>query len=70
VVVSRTLETDRASVFPTFPEALEYSERFPEDIYICGGQSVYEDAMPYAESMYLSFIKGEHRGNVFSPGLK
>jgi dihydrofolate reductase len=67
VVVSRSLKTDKASVFPSLPQALEYSKKFPEDIYICGGQSIYEESIKYADYMYLSFIKGEHRGNVYFP---
>lgn len=67
VVVSRTLNTDRAEVFRSFPEALEYSKKFPEDVFICGGQSIYEESLPLADYMYLSFIRGEHAGNVYFP---
>lgn len=69
VVVSRTLQTDRAWIFDTLKEALAYSMSFPEDIFICGGQSIYEESLAYADFMYLSFIKGDHRGNVFFPGF-
>lgn len=69
VVVSRTLKTDRAEVFDTFQEALAYAKRFPEDIFIGGGQSIYEEAIPVADCMYLSHIKGEYRGNVFFPAF-
>ena len=67
VVVSGKLVTDRAKVFATLHEALSYSKSFPEDVFICGGQSIYEEAIPFADYMYLSFIKGEHEGNVFFP---
>ena len=67
VVVSRTLKTDRAAVFGSLEEALAYSKTFPEDVFICGGQSVYEKSIQYADYMYLSFIKGEHQGNVYFP---
>lgn len=67
VVVSRTLKTDRASVFRSLPEALEYSRTFPEDVFVCGGQSIYEESIQYADYMYLSFVKGEHQGNVYFP---
>jgi dihydrofolate reductase len=67
LVVSRTLQTDRARVFGTLQEALAYSSSFPEDVFICGGQSIYEESIPRADYMYLSFIKGEHRGNVYFP---
>jgi dihydrofolate reductase len=67
VVVSGTLKTDQASVFRSLPEALEYSRTFSEDVFICGGQSIYEESIQYADYMYLSFIKGEHQGNVYFP---
>ena len=67
VVVSRTLKTDRASVFESLEEALSYSNTFQEKVFICGGQSIYEASVRYADYMYLSFIKGEHQGNVYFP---
>jgi dihydrofolate reductase len=67
VVVSRTLETARAWVFDTLQEAIAYSSSFDEDIFICGGQDIYKESIPFADYMYLSFIKGEHRGNVYFP---
>jgi dihydrofolate reductase len=67
VVVSRSLKSDSASVFPSLPEALGHSLTFSEDVFICGGQSIYEESIQYADYMYLSFIKGEHQGSVFFP---
>lgn len=67
VVVSRSLVSDKAAVFPSLPGALAYSKKFSEDIFICGGQSIYEESIPFADYMYLSFIKGEHQGNVYFP---
>jgi dihydrofolate reductase len=67
VVVSRSLKTEQASVFRSLPEALAYSKTFAEDVYICGGQSIYEESVQYADYMYLSFIKGVHQGNVYFP---
>jgi len=69
VVVSRTLLTDRASVFGSLEEALAYSLSFPEDVFICGGQSIYEESIRHADYMYLSFIKGKHQGNVYFPSF-
>lgn len=67
IVVSRTLKTDKARVFASLQEALACARSFPEDVFICGGQSIYEESIPYADYMYLSFIKGEHQGNVYFP---
>lgn len=67
VVISRTLTSAATTVFASLEEALDYCQEFPEDIFICGGQSVYEESMQYADYMYLSYIKGVHEGNVFFP---
>jgi dihydrofolate reductase len=67
VVVSRTLETNRASIFPSVPEALAYAAQFQEDVFVCGGEAVYEECIPQADIMYLSFIKGKHQGKVYFP---
>lgn len=67
VVVSRTFKSKTASVLPSLPEALEHSKKFPEDVFVCGGQAIYEESIQHADYMYLSFIKGEHRGNVYFP---
>ena len=67
VIVSKSLETDRVPVFLTYQEALSYALTFPEDVYICGGQSIYEESLQHADYMYLSYIKGEHRGKVYFP---
>lgn len=69
VLVSRTLITDRARVFASLQEAIAYSKSFPEDVFICGGQAIYEESLQYADYMYLSFIKGKHQGNVYFPGF-
>jgi dihydrofolate reductase len=70
IVVSKTLKTDRARVFASLQEALAHARSFPEDVFICGGQSIYEESIPYADYMYLSFIRGKHQGNVYFPRFK
>jgi len=67
LVASRTLTSDKATVFASVTEALAYSKQFSEDLYVCGGQAIYEASIPHADYMYLSYIKGEHHGNVFFP---
>jgi dihydrofolate reductase len=67
VVVSSSLSSEKASVFPTLNEAIDYSKNFPEDIYICGGSSVYKESIALADYMYLSYVKGEYEGTVFFP---
>ena len=37
------------------------------EIWICGGQAIYEEAMPLADRLYLTLIDAEYEGDVFFP---
>jgi dihydrofolate reductase len=37
------------------------------DVWICGGQAIYEEAMPLADRLYLTLIDAEYEGDVFFP---
>ena len=68
LVISRqNKKYDRAQVFPSFEDALQEAEKFPEDIFIAGGATIYENALSVADKMYLSYIKGEHHGDTYFP---
>ena len=55
VVVSRSLkELTGAEVFPSLDEALRSCEG--EDVYIIGGASIYEQALPLADRLCLTEI--------------
>lgn len=43
-----------------------YRER-QEDLYICGGASVYQSALPYCDRLIVSRIPGDYEGNVWFP---
>lgn len=57
----------KAVVVRSLGEALRRAEPFPGDIYIAGGATIYAQALPVADKMYLSWIKGEFNGDVFFP---
>ncbi len=38
-----------------------------EDLYVVGGSTIYKIALPYADMLYISFIKGEYEGNRYFP---
>ena len=52
-------------------EALDICEKDAslkdKKIFICGGQSVYAEAMPFADELYLSVIDGEYEGDAHFP---
>jgi dihydrofolate reductase len=40
-------------------------EDHEEEIFVIGGKTIYELALPYADRMYITHIKKEHTGNVY-----
>ncbi|HEX9045627.1 MAG TPA: dihydrofolate reductase, partial [Verrucomicrobiae bacterium] len=42
-------------------------EEFPNDIFICGGAQVYEEALPQCSDLYLTLVQREVQGDAFFP---
>jgi dihydrofolate reductase len=40
---------------------------FPNDIYICGGAQIYEEALPRCSDLYLTLVNREVTGDTFFP---
>ena len=47
--------------------ALAHAETLPSDIYICGGQRLYEEALPRADLLHLTLIDAAVPGDTFFP---
>ena len=43
------------------------AEEFPNDIFICGGAQIYEQALPRCSDLYLTLVKREVAGDTFLP---
>ncbi|WP_041138261.1 dihydrofolate reductase [Beduini massiliensis] len=46
----------------------EYAD--DQDIYICGGASVYQQTLDLAKELIVSYIPGEYTGNAYFPKIK
>ena len=51
----------------TLSEALELAKKHETEIFVIGGAEIYAMALPYADKMYLSFVKKEYEGDTFFP---
>jgi dihydrofolate reductase len=40
---------------------------FPNDIYICGGAQIYEEALPRCSDLYLTLVNREVPGDTYFP---
>jgi dihydrofolate reductase len=59
----------RAQAVDSFPEALQAAESLPGEIYICGGQRIYEEAfaLPRSLILHLTLVHAEVEGDRFFP---
>ena len=46
---------------------LKENENTEEEIFICGGASIYRLALPYCKRLYISFVEGEHEADTYFP---
>ena len=54
-------------VCKTFDEGIIMAKSYGKDIFIIGGGTVYEQAIPLADKMFISYVKGEYDGDAFFP---
>jgi dihydrofolate reductase len=56
------------SVVRSVEEALEKARSVePEEVFVCGGASVYRQFLPYADRLYLTLVEGEYEADTFFP---
>lgn len=71
IVLTRNhaLARERVQVTNSLPSAIALAEQSPRDIYICGGQRVFEEAisLPQADRLYLTLIHAEVQGDRSFP---
>ena len=84
IVVSKSLkEIDGGEVYPTLEEALRAAQgdtlsapkedtgiTSPEEIFIIGGESIYRQALPFADRLYLTIVDKEpEAADTFFPEI-
>jgi len=62
-----TQSFEHARKASSLPEALGLTQADDGDVWICGGQAIYEEAMPLADRLYLTLIDADFEGDVFFP---
>ncbi|NIM01315.1 MAG: hypothetical protein GTN89_10825 [Acidobacteria bacterium] len=68
IVISRSVRRLMgAKVAHSLGEAMELGRSYGKTLFCAGGAGVYAQALPHADAMYLSFIKGEFSGDAYFP---
>jgi dihydrofolate reductase len=56
-----------AIVVRTIEDARRVAKSFGETFFSAGGASIYAQTLPFAHTMYLSYIKGHYTGDAYFP---
>jgi dihydrofolate reductase len=68
IVVSTTLGEQRgAKVCRSVAEAVKEAKKTGREIYCAGGARLYAAMLPLADTMYISWVKGEYDGDTYFP---
>jgi dihydrofolate reductase len=50
-------------------DLIELIKNFKDEIWVCGGATIYQLCLPYADRLYISFIKGDYKGDKYFPKI-
>jgi dihydrofolate reductase len=69
VTSNAALASERVRVSPSLPSALELATGLPGEIYVCGGERIYEESMalPQAARLYLTLVHAKVPGDRHFP---
>jgi len=68
IVVSRSVSSiEGVDVCSSLEDAIEKAKSYGKEIFIIGGASIYEMAIPLADKMYLSYVKVNYKGDTYFP---
>ena len=68
IVVSKSLDKlKKAKVCRTFTEALNLAKLSEQEIHVCGGKKIYDEAFSVADKLLISYIKKEYDGDTYFP---
>jgi dihydrofolate reductase len=64
----KTSSVPNVKIFPSLPSAIEHCSNY-EKIFICGGETIYRQALPLADKIDLTLISGKYDGDAFFPEI-
>lgn len=71
VIVSKSLRNVKgADVYPSLKLALADTDAKHRHALVIGGQSIYEQALPLADRLYVSYMKKDFEGDSFFPEIE
>ena len=56
-----------AEVCTSLQELIEKYKDSKEEIFVCGGASIYRQLLPDCQKLIISVVKGDYEGNIYFP---
>lgn len=50
-------------------DVVDFLKQTKEDIWVVGGATIYQYALPFADRLYISYIKGSFEGDTYFPKI-
>lgn len=50
-------------------DLVKFLKTTKEDLFVVGGATIYKISLPYANRLYISFVKGHHEGDRYFPEI-
>ena len=68
IVSNNNIASENVKIFPSLPLAVEYCKGY-EKIFICGGETIYRQALEFADKIELTLIHKQYEGDAFFPEI-
>lgn len=69
VLSTHTQNIDGAKVFDSLNKAVDYAKTTGKEIFICGGESVYKEALSFADRLYVTHVNATFDGDRYFPDI-
>ncbi len=69
VLTSKPENYPEVKCFESIAELFSYIKDRHEDVFVCGGSTVYLQLLPYCERAFVTFIDEEFEADAFFPNL-
>lgn len=69
VITRKEIEIESVTIMHSIEEAIQWCNSQWEEVFICGGASIYKQFMPYAERLYITHIFHKFDAETFFPEI-
>ncbi len=70
IIISSSINhLDNAEIASSVEDAIKKGKTKYREIFIIGGATIFTQAMPLVDTMYISYIKKEYQGDVYFPAF-